>query len=105
MFARQFTANPTSYCDVLWNSFFSKFVVSSTTSVVSQKHWHAAKLNTWKLRDKGHTLPWNDMLIATLAIDLNYRVYAKDKHFELMAQHLGLRLYEPGYGGRYEPDS
>ena len=43
MFARQFTASPTSYCDVDWNSFFNRFVVNNTTSVVSQKHWHAAK--------------------------------------------------------------
>ncbi|MGB0258566.1 MAG: PIN domain-containing protein [Coraliomargarita sp.] len=72
---------------------------------VEEKHWQAAKLNAWRLRDTGHTLPWNDILIATLAIDLDYRVYANDKHFSIMAQHLGLRLYEPGYGGRYEPDS
>ena len=71
---------------------------------VEEKHWEAAKLNAWKLRDKGHTLPCNDILIATLAIDLNWRVYAKDKHFETMSEEIGLRLYHPGYGGRFEPD-
>lgn len=71
---------------------------------VTEAHWRQATQFAWMLRDKGHTLPWNDILIATLALDLNLRVYAKDHDFELMARILGLRLYEPGYGGRYNPD-
>lgn len=71
---------------------------------IEERHWEAAKHNAWKLRDKGHTLPWNDILIATLAIDLDCRVYAKDKHLETMTKELGLRLYHPSYGGRFEPD-
>lgn len=67
-------------------------------------HWELAKENAWKLRDKGHTLPWNDILIASIALDGNFRVYAKDRHFQTMAAVLGLRLYTPGYGGRYEPE-
>ncbi|NBB80614.1 MAG: VapC toxin family PIN domain ribonuclease, partial [Verrucomicrobia bacterium] len=67
-------------------------------------HWQRAILNAWKLRDKGQTIPWNDILIATMALDLDMRVYAKDAHFDLMANRIGLRLYEPGYGGRYTPD-
>lgn len=43
MFARQLIARPTSYWFCDWNSFLSKFVVSSTTSVESLKHWHAAR--------------------------------------------------------------
>ena len=70
-----------------------------------EEHWSAAKLNAWKLRDKGVTLPWNDILIATIAQREDMRVYAKDKHFETMVQILGIRLYQPGYGGRYEPDT
>lgn len=68
---------------------------------VEEHHWELAKLNAWKLRDKGHTLPWSDILIATMALDLDMRVYARDRHFETMAEILGLRLYTPGYGGRY----
>jgi len=66
-----------------------------------ERHWEQAKQNAWKLRDQGHTLPWNDILIASMALDANLRVYAKDHHFEKMAELLGLRLYQPGYGGRY----
>ena len=71
---------------------------------IGEKHWEAAKLNAWKLRDKGLTLPWNDILIGTLANELGWRVYAKDQHFEVMSKHIGVRLYQSGYGGRYEPD-
>jgi predicted nucleic acid-binding protein len=71
---------------------------------LDETHWEKAKHNAWQLRDKGLTLPWNDILLGTLANELNCRVYAKDTHFESMAQHIGVRLYQPGYGGRYEPD-
>ncbi|MFQ3226558.1 MAG: putative nucleic acid-binding protein [Lentimonas sp.] len=73
--------------------------------LAEEKHWEQAKTNAWKLRDCGHSLPWHDILIASMAIEMDLRVYAKDKHFELMKQVLGLRLYTPGYGGRYEPES
>ena len=33
------------------------------------------------------------------------RIYARDDHFKLMTQLLGLRLDEPGYGGRYAPEN
>lgn len=68
---------------------------------VEERHWELAKLNAWTLRDHGLTLPWNDILIASIAIDSDMRAYAKDKHFETMATVLGLQLYSPGYGGRY----
>jgi predicted nucleic acid-binding protein len=67
--------------------------------------WESAKDLCWRLRDRGHTIPWNDLLIASLALAWNYRVYALDHHFEVMREAVGLRLYAPGYGGRYEPDS
>ena len=72
--------------------------------IVEERHWEFAKSNAWKLRDEGHTLPWNDVLIASVALDADLRVYSKDKHFDAMVQVLGLSLYQPGYGGRHEPD-
>lgn len=72
---------------------------------LEERHWELAKAHAWKLRDQGHTLPWNDILIAAMALDLDMRVYAKDKHFEQMAEMIDLRLYAPGYGGRYCPDN
>lgn len=70
----------------------------------TEAHWQQATRHACKLRDKGYILPWNDILIATIALDLDLRVYAKDPHFELMAKVIGLRLYKPGYGGRYAAD-
>lgn len=71
---------------------------------VLDKDWLAAVENSWKLRDAGLTIPWNDILIASLALRGKMRVYAKDKHFESMAPMLGFKLYEPGYGGMFQPE-
>jgi hypothetical protein len=66
--------------------------------------WELAKDCAWRLHDKGHTLPWNDILIGSLSIHWVCRVYAKDQHFEIMRELLGIRLYTPGIGGAYQPD-
>ena len=65
--------------------------------------WDSAKDCAWRLRDKGQTIPWNDILIGSLALRWECRVYAKDHHFESMRKVLGLRLYTPGYGGSFNP--
>lgn len=70
---------------------------------VDAKDWDNALTLAWQLKDKGHTLPWNDVLIASVALRRDLRVYAQDKHFEMMAAACGLRLYRPGYGGSYAP--
>src|SRR5579864_4498623 len=64
--------------------------------------WDAAKTLAWRLRDRGCTAPWNDILIATLSVQADCRIYALDKHFEMMrTAGAGIRLYEAGYGGKY----
>lgn len=63
--------------------------------------WDRATDEAARLRDQGLTIPWSDVLVATLARMNDVRVYARDRHFDLMAPLLGLDLYEPGYGGRY----
>jgi len=66
--------------------------------------WDSAKQLAWRLRDRGCLVPWNDILIATLSISADCRVYAVDKHFTLMHDaSAGIRLYQPGYGGKYNP--
>ena len=65
--------------------------------------WDWAKALAWRLRDRGCPAPWNDILIAALSVKAECRIYAVDKHFELMRDAgAGILLYEPGYGGRYE---
>ncbi len=71
---------------------------------VLDKDWLSAVEHAWQLRDAGISVPWNDILIATLAVRAKMRVYAKDKHFDSMAPVLGFTLYEPGYGGMYRPE-
>jgi predicted nucleic acid-binding protein len=71
---------------------------------VDARTWDTAQALSWRLRDKGHTLPWNDILTAALALEKNARVFARDAHFDVLHRILGLRLYKPGYGGRYEAE-
>lgn len=71
---------------------------------VETQHWDSACRNAWMLRDAGESIPWNDVLIATVALDQDFRVYARDRHFEIMSERIGLRLYKPGYCGRYATD-
>ncbi len=70
-----------------------------------QKLWRKGAEIYSRLRAEGLTVPWNDVLIATLALDADCRVYAIDKHFTAMAPLLGLRLYTPGYAGMYRPEN
>ena len=67
--------------------------------------WDAAKKIAWRLRDKGCNPPWNDVLIAALSVQAECRIYSIDKHFEQMREAgAGIVLYEPGYGGNYNPN-
>ena len=63
--------------------------------------WDYAATHAGKLRDEGLTIPWSDVLVASVAMAHNVRVYSCDRHFDLMGRSLGFGLYEPGYGGRY----
>jgi len=70
-----------------------------------QKIWRSAATHYATLREAGVTLPWNDILVATLALNQDCRVYAADRHFETMAKHLGLRCYYPGYNGSFQVEN
>lgn len=70
-----------------------------------QKIWRKAAANYAALKSRGVTAPWNDVLIATIAMENQCRVYAVDKHFEAMAAIFpALHLYRPGYGGMYDSE-
>jgi predicted nucleic acid-binding protein len=71
---------------------------------MTEDAWDLAKERYWTLRDAGQTLPWSDVLIASLSVTWGCRVYSIDRHFELMREVLGVRLYQPDYGGKYAPD-
>lgn len=69
-----------------------------------QKIWRKAASNYAIIRAAGHTLPWNDILIATIAKEKDAAVFAHDKHFPIMADLLQIHLYRPGYNGMFNPD-
>lgn len=69
-----------------------------------QKIWRKTAVNFSLLKQKGITAPWNDVLIASIALEHDCRVYAVDRHFTAMAPILGFRLYQPGYGGSFSPE-
>ncbi len=72
---------------------------------MKDESWDSAKNLAWRLRDKGCTAPWNDILIAALSLKADCRIYAMDKHFELISHSaVGVRLYQPGYAGKYNPN-
>ena len=71
---------------------------------VSTEDWDRAISLSWRLRDAGLTVPWLDVLIASLAIHDCVRLYSIDAHFEKIAEIAGLILYRPGYGGSFQPD-
>jgi predicted nucleic acid-binding protein len=71
---------------------------------MDESAWQFALECAWRLRDMGHSLPWNDILIGSLSLQLACRVYCNDQHFEAMRDVLGVRLYKPGYGGSFQAD-
>lgn len=79
--------------------FFSVIPYISTR----EENWEDAKRLAWEVRDNGLTVPWNDILIASIGLRLGCRIYAQDRHFTAMAPILGFTLYEPSYGGSYDP--
>lgn len=71
----------------------------------SEEDWDRSVALAWKLRDNGLTVPWFDVVIGALALCDNVRLYALDAHFARISELTGLRLYSPGYGGMFVPDS
>ncbi len=69
-----------------------------------QKVWRKAADLYARMNSKGHKIPWNDALIATVTLEKGCRVYAVDKHFEAMSRFASVRLYEPGYNGSFNPE-
>lgn len=70
----------------------------------TEDDWDRSVALAWKLRDNGLTVPWFDVVVATLALHDNVRLYALDAHFARISDLTGLRLYAPGYGGMFVPD-
>ena len=66
--------------------------------------WGEAWELSWHMRDAGESIPWNDLMIAAVALRQGCRIFAQDGHFESMAEHSLIQLYKPGYGGSYREE-
>jgi hypothetical protein len=70
---------------------------------VTEKDWEWAVSASWRLQEKGHVVKSTDLLVAAVAERRGIRVFARDKHFDVMRDVLGIALYTPGYNGMYNP--
>jgi len=59
--------------------------------------WVKAAELSFRLRRRGLTTPLTDLVVATVAIENEIAVYAKDQHFERIP---GLKLHEPESSNR-----
>lgn len=66
--------------------------------------WEEAIFNAWIIRGEGYNIPWNDILIATVARRKNIGIYSLDKHFAMISEVLGLRRYIPLVEGAFNSD-
>ena len=53
--------------------------------------WEKAYTLAFKLRRKGITVPYTDILIAACALETDSTLVHADAHFDLMANHIGLK--------------
>ena len=70
----------------------------------NEEDWDRAIALAWKLRDQGLSVPWLDVVIASLALHDRIRLFAVDEHFKQISVLTGLALYVPGYGGMFQPE-
>ena len=61
---------------------------------ISDSIWHEAISISRRLRDKGHTVPYNDILIASLALIYNIQVFSCDRHFVDISKVTRLKLWK-----------
>ncbi len=75
-------------------------------------HWLEDRASDWDdaialaklLKDQANlTLPWLDVMIATIALRSSVRLYTLDNHFTNISRLTNLKLYHPGPGGVYLP--
>lgn len=58
------------------------------------KTWEKAGVLSFKMKKKGMTVNLTDCYIATLAKEHRCQIYSLDKHFQWIAQHGSIQLWE-----------
>jgi len=54
--------------------------------------WHDAARMSFQLRRQGVTVPFTDLIIGAVAVNADAVLLHRDRHFDLMAQHLPLNV-------------
>ncbi len=63
---------------------------------VTAADWDAVGLNLAMLRRNGLIVPFQDVIVATMAVRADYELWCNDRHFSLMLAFLpALRLSTP----------
>lgn len=71
-------------------------LLESIEKVVIDIEWREIiSFQVYNLKNGINNVGIPDLLIAQNAIQNGLRLYAKDKHFQLMKKHLGLKIFEP----------
>jgi len=52
--------------------------------VIDDTIWNDLGLLLYQLRTNGITVPFQDALMAVIAIKLNFSIWSKDKHFDMI---------------------
>jgi predicted nucleic acid-binding protein len=62
---------------------------------ITHATWGHVGRNLQRLRSKGITLPFSDVIIATVALEHNAEIWTYDSHFKQMRRALpGIRLFQ-----------
>lgn len=59
---------------------------------VTEEHWGKAAWMGFQLRKQGISVPFTDLLIGAVALGGGAVVLHRDRHFDLMASHLSLKV-------------
>jgi len=59
---------------------------------VGDQHWEEAALMGFRLRRQGIAVPFTDLLIGAVAMSADAVLVHRDRHFDLIASHLPLRV-------------
>ncbi len=62
---------------------------------ITESVWRSAYRIAHTLRRKGLSIPPTDNLIAAVALSYPCRLLHCDKHFDLLARHVGLPVWKP----------
>lgn len=72
-----------------------RFLGSFQQVAIPERHWDIVGDALSNLYSRGISIPFPDVVMATLGIEMDVEVWARDPHFPVMQHHLpGLKLFK-----------